>query len=105
MFLKKYLMPSEEWRRLRWGIVDVRAEFYFRPIISCIRVSHMRKGGCGYLPPLAIPRPNPPLTNRNLLWHQHTVLVNYLPRINSSLQRVQGYLIANHTGEVMVDLR
>ena len=103
-FLTWDLTPMEAWTRLRGTIVDGGLEFDCRPIIDWIRFALTLKTGDEKLP-LAMLRPNTPLEHGDLLWHWHHIITRHLPRIETSLRRVQGLLIATHIGNVAVGMR
>ena len=55
--------------------------------------------------PLDLQRPTALLADRDILCHCHHMLTRHLPGLETSLQGVQGSLIATHIGGVAVELR
>ena len=64
----------------------------------------MRKSG-DYQPyPLSMPQPTNLFIVRDLLRHRNHILIRHIPKHDPALQRVQGYLIASHIGEMALEL-
>ena len=74
-----------------------------RLIVDLTQVVLTRKVGDDKSP-LALQRPTTPLTDKDILCHHHHILTRNLPGLEPDLQRVQGYLIATHIGEVAVEM-
>ena len=104
LFLERNLTHMEAWTYLCSAIVDAGQEVDFWMILDWLQVASTKKVG-NDKSPLALPRPTAPLADRDIIRHLHHMLTRHLPRIDPSLQRVQGLLIVTHTGEVSVEMR
>ena len=104
IFLERDLTPNYAWSRLQGAIVDARGEVGCQTIIDWIRIALMNNSGEDQPYPLAIILPTAPLADVDLIRHCHQILTCNLPGTNPTLQRVQGYLIDTHIGEVAVEI-
>ena len=104
IFLEKDLTPSEAWTCLCGVVVDRRKEADFRLITYWLHVALTKKVGDKKYP-LAMLKPTKVLSDRDLLRHCHNMLTRHLPRMEPTLQRVQGLLIVTHIRGVTVELR
>ena len=104
IFLEWDLIPMESWNCLCSAIVGRGLEVDCCPIIGSLSFTLNLNTG-NDKSPLAMTRPSAHLVNVYLLHHRHHMLTHHLPGMDPTPQRVHGYLIATHIGEVAVEMR
>ena len=103
ILLELNITPTEVWTCIHGDIVNRGQEVDCQPITYLICVALTKEAVNNKLP-LAILQPTVPLADRNVLHHCHHMLTQHLPGLDPALQRVHGYLIATHIGEIAVEL-
>ena len=104
MFLERNLTTSKAWSQLWGSIVDAGGEVYCQTIINWLQVVLTQKSRDAHQPPLAMPRPMPPLINGDICDTVTIYLSAIYPGTTPALQRAKVSFIAMHIKEVAVDL-